>query len=147
MIDQAQSERSGQEKGRRAWRVLADISQPAQPTDERWVAAGLAAALEILQLPRAVVERISTAAVEAVAQAQHSQTPKRRHRPMMVRVLIPATIEAAAASCGWGFFILERAAGDVALGEPERGEALPVPGAHLIEVYLYADVTACKGGT
>lgn len=147
MIDQTQSERSEHEKGPRAWRVLADIAQPRRPADERWVAAGLAAAVDTLQLPRAVVERLSTAAVEAVMQSRHSQTPKSRLQPVILRVLVPVTIEVAAASCGWGFFILERAAGDVALGEPERLEALPVPRAHLIEVYLYADVSACKGGT
>ncbi len=146
MIDQTHSERSEQEKGRRAWRVLADIAQPRRPAAERWVAAGLAAAVAPLQLPGAVVERLSTAALEAVMQAQHPSTPKSGHPPVILRVLVPATIEVAAASCGWGFFILERAAGDAALGEPERLEALPVPGAHLIEVYLYADVSTCKGG-
>jgi hypothetical protein len=133
-----QPERLEREIDREAWRVLAEIAQPRQAEDG-WLAAGLAAAVEALHLPPPVLEPLGAAALEAVARAQPSQASEAPCPSVTVRLLVETTTKAAPAMPGWGFFILERTAGDLSLDEPERAGEVPPSAGYSIDVYLYAD--------
>jgi hypothetical protein len=122
-------------KSGRDWRLLAEVVRPGSADDD-WVSAGLRAALAALELPLADLERVTGAAVESVGRAwRHARTPAAAAPPVAVRVLVSSPELNGPCSCGWGYFILERMTGDG--GGLDEGSR-----AHVIELYLYADVEA-----
>jgi hypothetical protein len=119
------------------WRVLAEFTQPAEVQDEEWIAAGLAAALHGISLPPSDLERLTDAAAEAAARAGSAAGAGQAGPPLTVRLLISPALEASAARCACGLFVLERADGELAASGANR-PAGP-PSTHVVELYLYAD--------
>jgi hypothetical protein len=123
----------------RGWRLLADIVQPIGWQDERWLTAGLTAVLAAIQLPAAELERLKIAAAEAAARAEPYAVSDQARQPLVVRVLISSPVAAGTAPCSWGFFVIERAAGETDFTGADADRLNGPPRAHRIEVYLYAD--------
>ena len=136
---------SNLEVGGQVWRLVGELTQPMDVHDEQWVVTGLRAALQGIQGLAPDLERVQNAAVAAVKRAaccSNAQAPMRQ--PVRLRLLIPDGGGDQLAPTPWGFFVLERAAGEVggtdASGDPQAA----LPAGPRIELYLYPDTRSAQ---
>jgi anti-sigma regulatory factor (Ser/Thr protein kinase) len=74
-----------------AWRTVATWTLPSAPGNERLAMEQVAAAVQELALPAARLERLKSAAAEAVANAIEHGNQSRPERPVSLTVLVSAT--------------------------------------------------------
>ena len=91
------------------WHAVITIVQETYAGSEQALAEQLATAVQALDVPAPVLERVRHAATAAVGRAfQHDDT-RSICLSVSMRALQP---QAARAPASWGFFIVERAAAD-----------------------------------
>ncbi len=80
--------RHSDQKGRNStWRVLAELSVPSEPGNERWATEEVARAVSGLGLPERTLERLKTAVAEATMNAMEHGNRYRPEVPVVIEVL------------------------------------------------------------
>jgi hypothetical protein len=106
------------------WRAVLTIALETCTGAEQALTVQIAAAVQALDVPPTVLERLQQAVMTAVRRAFQRDTTVTACMTLSTRVMQP---KAAWASASWGFFIVERASED---GEHQH-----------IEVFLYPDAS------
>ena len=91
------------------WSAVITIVQETDATSEQALAEHLATAMQALDVPVPVLERVRHAATIAVDRAFQDDDTRSICLSVSMRALQP---QAARAPASWGFFIVERAAAD-----------------------------------
>ncbi len=143
--------RSPDSKGRNGtWRVLAELSVPSEPGNERRATEVVAGAIKDVGLTEQRLERLKTAVAEATMNAMEHGNEYRADRPVSIRVLhspgrlrvqvtdrgesmeraerevpdIEAKLEGRQKPRGWGLFLIEKMVDETRVTSGEDGNTL-----------------------
>ena len=139
-----------------SWQTLSEFSLPSQAGSDRLARDLVALALQSLNLPPSVLERLKTAVAEATLNAIEHGNRYRPDLPVSVRVQlsekavtvqvidqgtnpistsetpdITAKVSGQEPPRGWGFFLIERMVDDIQISSDSAH--------HTIELFLYLE--------